>query len=262
MPGRFPWGLTVVCALAFALLVSLGVWQVQRLQWKQGLIDRAGAAASLAPEAPAAVLGREDPEFRKIALTCPGLATAPFVELQTIHDGQAGVRLISACRHPGYAQPLLVDRGFVAETVSARPPVSASEAPVRLVAEVRETPAAGPMDVAASGRRFYARDNAAMAKVLEVGEAVAPQTFYALTSSNPEWAALQPSAPPAAFSNNHLGYAITWFGLAVALAGFYIALLRRKPALKQPRSASGATGKTALKQPRSASEAIGKEDNS
>ncbi|HAJ02034.1 MAG TPA: Surfeit locus 1 family protein, partial [Brevundimonas sp.] len=44
----------------------------------------------------------------------------------------------------------------------------------------------------------------------------------------PGWEALQPSAPPAAFSNNHLGYALTWFGLALALAGFYIALLRRK----------------------------------
>ena len=37
-----------------------------------------------------------------------------------------------------------------------------------------------------------------------------------------------PSAPPAAFSNNHLGYALTWFGLALALVGFYIVLLRRK----------------------------------
>ena len=68
------------------------------------------------------------------------------------------------------------------------------------------------------------------------------------------------SAPPAAFSNNHLGYALTWFGLALALVGFYIVLLRRT--LKQPRSASEAIGKTALKQPRSASEAIGKEESS
>jgi len=67
-------------------------------------------------------------------------------------------------------------------------------------------------------------------------------TVFAITSSNPEWSALQPSAPPAAFSNNHLGYALTWFGLALAVVGFYIALLRRKP-LKQPRSANEAIGK-------------------
>ena len=228
MSPRFPWGRTVVCALMFALLCGLGVWQVQRMQWKNGLIAQAEAAAAALPEAPAYVLGADDPEFSKVSLICPGLATAPFVELQSIHEGQPGVRLISACRHPGYAQTLLVDRGFVAAAISARPPVSASDEPVQLTAEVRSTPAPGPMALAAEGRRFYARDNAAMARALDLGEPVAPWTLFALTSSNPEWQALEPSAPPAAFSNNHLGYALTWFGLAIALAGFYIALLRRR----------------------------------
>ena len=45
--ARFPWGLTIVCALAFALLCGLGVWQVRRMQWKNGLIDQAEAAAAL-----------------------------------------------------------------------------------------------------------------------------------------------------------------------------------------------------------------------
>ena len=33
-------------------------------------------------------------------------------------------------------------------------------------------------------------------------------------------------SPPPAFSNNHLGYAITWFGLALGLVGVYVAMLR------------------------------------
>ena len=37
-----------------------------------------------------------------------------------------------------------------------------------------------------------------------------------------------PSAAPKTLSNNHLGYALTWYGLAAALAGVYIAFLRRK----------------------------------
>jgi surfeit locus 1 family protein len=239
--ARFPYALTVVCILALALLCWLGTWQVQRMQWKSGLIDQAEAAAAALPEAPAYVLAADDPEFSKVSLICPGLATAPFLELQSIHDGQPGVRLISACRHPGYGQTLLVDRGFVSSEISARPPVSASDAPVQLTAEVRRTPPPGPMALAPEGRRFYARDNAAMARVLGLDEPVAPWTLFALTSSNPEWEALQPSAPPAAFSNNHLGYALTWFGLALALVGFYVVLLRKT--LKQPRSASEAIGK-------------------
>jgi surfeit locus 1 family protein len=225
---RFPWVLTIASAAAFAALITLGVWQVQRLQWKEALIAQAEAAADVLPEAPAYVLSADNPEFSRVSLICPGLATAPFVELQSIHEGKAGVRLISACRHASYSQTLLLDRGFVADDISARPPVSASDQPVQLVALVRETPPPGPMALAAEGRRFFARDNAAMARVLGVEGPVAPWTLFALTSSNPEWQALKPSAPPAAFANNHLGYAITWFGLALALLGVYIALLRRK----------------------------------
>ena len=75
---------------------------------------------------------------------------------------------------------------------------------------------------------FYGRDNAAMARALGIEGPVEARTLYALTSSNPEWPALKPSAPPAAFSNNHLGYALTWFGLAIALVVFYAALLLRR----------------------------------
>ncbi len=261
MSPRFPWGLTVVCVLAFALLCGLGAWQVQRMQWKNGLIARAEAAAALPPAPLVEVLALHEPEFRKVLIDCPGLATAPYVELQTIHEGQAGVRLISACRPTDFPAAFLIDRGFVAEGISARPPVAASTAPVRMTVELREVPPPGPMALPAEQGRFLARDTAGMARVLGVADPD-PNTLFALTSSNPEWRALQPSAPPAAFSNNHLGYALTWFGLALALAGFYIALLRGKSSLKQPRSASEAPGKTTLKQPRSASEALGKEENS
>ncbi len=40
------------------------------------------------------------------------------------------------------------------------------------------------------------------------------------------WPAPEPLPP--AIPNNHLGYAITWFGLAAALAGVYLAMLLRK----------------------------------
>lgn len=237
---RFPFGLTLAALVALALLCGLGVWQVQRMQWKNGLIDQAEAAAGLPPAPIAAVMALDDPAFRKVAIDCPGLATAPYVELQTIHDGEPGVRLISACRPAGFPTAFLIDRGFVSETISARPPVAVSTASFPVVAEVRETPPPGPMALPVDKGRFFARDMTGMAEALGVADPD-PNTLFALTSSNPELQALQPSAPPAAFSNNHLGYALTWFGLALALVGFYIVLLRKT--LKQPRSASEATGK-------------------
>lgn len=226
---RFPWGLTVVCALAFALLVSLGVWQVQRLRWKEGLIARAEAAAARPPAPLSDALADADPEFRQVVLACPGLATAAWVELQSINEGRPGVRLISACRPAEADRAFLIDRGFVADEISARPQVSVSTLPLAVVGRLRRTPPALIGAPAPDDGRFFDRDNVAMARVLGIQGPVSELTVYATTSTNPQWPALQPSAPPAAFSNNHLGYALTWFGLALALAGFYIALLRRRP---------------------------------
>lgn len=226
MHRRFPWALTLVCAVTFALLAALGVWQAQRMQWKNGLIAEAAAAEAM-PASDVLTAFRRG-EFARVGMDCPGLATAEYVELQTIYDGESGVRLISACRPSGFDFAILVDRGFVSESISARPPVSPSTVPVRIEGQLRQPTRPGPMALPPEGRRFFARDHMAMAETLGVRRDVMALMVYATTSSNPGWLALKPSAPPAAFTNNHLGYALTWFGLALALAGFYIVLLRRK----------------------------------
>ncbi|HEV2081349.1 MAG TPA: SURF1 family protein [Brevundimonas sp.] len=228
--GRFPWVLTVVCGTALALLIGLGAWQVRRLAWKESLIAQAAAAAAAPPAPLGEVLdGGDDPEFRRVIATCSRLSGAPSVELQSIQDGEAGVRLVSLCRFDATTPPILIDRGFVAETVSARPgPLpDDSRRNVPVLAQLRRVPPPGPLAPAPQGGRFFARDVPAMGRALGAAE-VQPMVLFALASTDPDWKALRPSAPPAAFSNNHLGYALTWFGLAIALTGFYVALLRRR----------------------------------
>lgn len=223
----FPWILTLVTAPALALLLALGVWQVQRLGWKEGLIAAAGDAAGRPPAPLSEVLDASEPEFRRALVVCPGLATAPYVELQSIADGEVGSRLISICRAPGLDAVFLIDRGFIADTAPDRPRLAASTLPLSLLVELRRTPAPGPMSPPSSQGRFYARDSASIARALGADDA-SEFTLFALASTNPEIGALQASAPPAAFANNHLGYALTWFGLAIALIGFYVALFRRR----------------------------------
>ena len=224
---RFPILLSLFVAACVVALCGLGTWQMQRMAWKEGLMARAEVAAQ-SPAAPLAeVLTAADPEFRKALVVCRGLPTAPYIELQSIHDGQPGSRLISACVPEGMTQTFLVDRGFVADFVSMRPPVLASTLPLSLVVELRRSPPPGGMTPAPEGGHFYGRDNAAMAAALDAG-APSEFTLFALTSPNPEWQALIAGAPPAAFSNNHLGYALTWYGLALALIGFYVAVLLRR----------------------------------
>jgi surfeit locus 1 family protein len=227
---RFPILLTLFVAACIVVLCGLGVWQVQRMAWKEALIAQAEIAARSPPAPLAEVLTAADPEFRKALIVCRGLPTAPYIELQSIHDGEPGSRLISACVPEGMDQTFLVDRGFIPDSAPARPRVLASTLPLAMVVELRRSPPPGAMTPAPANGRFYGRDNAAIADQLGAG-APSAFTLFALTSPNPEIGALTASAPPAAFSNNHLGYALTWFGLALALVGFYVAVLvrRRKP---------------------------------
>ncbi|MNS54841.1 SURF1 family protein [compost metagenome] len=233
---RFPVVLTVLAAVLLGVLLALGVWQVQRMQWKEGLIAGAEAAADKPPLPLAEALKVENPEFRRVLLTCRGLSAAPYVELQSIENSDAGVRLVSACAVDG-GPILLVDRGFVSAEISARPPVNAADTmPVVITGVLRRSPAPSALTPPPAEGRFYGRDAEAMARALKVEGPVSPFTVFATTSTNPDWAALKPSAPPAAFTNNHLGYALTWFGLAVALIAFYGVLLRRRMTRKDTES--------------------------
>lgn len=225
---RFPWGLTLLVIPAVAVLIGLGGWQLQRLAWKNGLIAGSDVAATQ-PRVPLLDIYGDGTglEFRRITVDCAGLANAPFVEMRSIVDGEGGVRLYSLCRSDGIDAPLLVDRGFVADDVPERPPVAVSDTPLPIEGELRQVPAASWLTPASDGKTFYAPEPAAMARALGSPGPAGPVMIFATVSTNPEFPALRPSAPPASFSNNHLGYALTWFGLALALVGVYVAMLGR-----------------------------------
>lgn len=232
---RFPVGLTVAVAISLSILIGLGVWQLQRLAWKENLLTRVEALQAAPAQSAAAALERmaagADLDFARISIECPGLASAPYLQLYSVRDGQPGARLISACQtNDGRYRTILVDRGFVDETVSARPKVNVSDRAPIAVTGVLRVPEKGnfvspPNDVA--GNRWYVRDVPAMAKALNA-DAPAPLVLMAETSSNPEWKALDPAPLPAQITNRHLEYALTWFGLAAALVGVYVAMLWRR----------------------------------
>lgn len=231
--ARFPVGLTIATAIALAILLALGTWQLQRLAWKRDLLARIEALQT-APAQPAGpVLDRaaegEGADFTRVTATCPGLAAAPFLELYAIRDGKAGARLISACPIDSAAyRTLLVDRGFVADTISARPPVNPSdETPLAVTGVLRAPEPGNTFSPPNRPDRWFTRDVAAMAAVLGAPDP-APMFLMTETPTNPEWQALVPAPVPANIANRHLEYAVTWYGLAAALVGVYAAMLLRK----------------------------------
>jgi surfeit locus 1 family protein len=228
---RFPWVLTVASLIAFAILVTLGVWQLQRLQWKEALVAEVEAAAKAPPLPLAEALALNSPAWRRAMVDCPGLATAPFVELRAIFDaGQGpkpGVRLISPCPRPNGA--ILVDRGFVDAEISARPPEAPSSEIVRVTGVLVPAEKPGGFTPATEGRYWFARDLPAMARALGAAN---PAPFFLSAETPSGFNAAKPIPPKPQLSNRHLGYVLTWFGLAAALACVYSAMLFQR--LKKP----------------------------
>ncbi len=232
---RFPWGLTLLVIPAVAVLIALGVWQMQRLAWKNDLLARLEATRTAEAMPLATVLDEaargSDIEHRRVILDCPGLAEARHVELTAIVEGQSGVRVISPCMTTAGGARILIDRGFVGDD-DMTPLGAVPEG--RTITEVTGVLRRGsegnwltPVAELREGPPLYYARQAAIADDLGLAGADAPWFVLAETSTNPDWPALRPIALPADVANNHLGYALTWFGLALGLVGVYVAMLRR-----------------------------------
>jgi surfeit locus 1 family protein len=232
-PRGFPVGMTIAALIALAILIGLGAWQLQRLKWKEGLLAHIAALQSaparpIEPVLDALSQGR-DVDFTRVKADCPGLASAPFVELYGIIEGQAGARLVSACEVASARyRTVLVDRGFVPDTVAARPAVDpAAKAPLTVTGVLRKPEGGNLFTPPSSPRRWYVRNAAGMARQLDA-PAPAPYFLMAETATSPQFNALTPAPLPTDIPNRHLEYALTWFGLAGSLACVYAAALFKR----------------------------------
>ncbi len=204
--------------LGGAILVSLGVWQMQRLSWKQEVLadieQRIAGAAGALPD-------QINPERDKYA---PVLVTGKLVmpELHVLvgaKDLGAGYRLIQPLEIG--ARRIMVDRGFI--------PLEAKDAPrdlgtVRLTGNLhwpQETDSyTPPPDLGKA--IWFARDVPAMAAALETE----PVLLVVRTQEGGTSEGITPlPVGSAGIANDHLQYAITWFSLAfiwLAMTGYLL----------------------------------------
>lgn len=194
------------------ILLGLGTWQAQRLAWKTDLLARI-AAAEAAPPAPFS-----DPPAPYAKLEAIGLfdhAREALLGIE-IRANRMGARLlVPFLRDSG--PPLFVDRGWVPLDGLASLP--RPEGTQRITGYVRFGEPAGRFaaqdDVA--GRRFYHFDPAGIGAALGV-PGMAP---YALVLLGQPGNLPEPAQTLPRPRNNHLGYAITWYGLALSLVGVF-----------------------------------------
>jgi surfeit locus 1 family protein len=222
---------SVAAASAFAVLLSLGLWQLDRKAWKDGLIatlEQRLSAPPVALPAPATWprLRAADDEFLRVAMTAELLndREAPvYTSGSSLREGSSG---------PGYwiftparladGALVMVNRGFVPDgkqDPGTRPDGEVA-GPINMVGVLRWPELPGLFTPAGDPTRniWFSRDSNAIAAAK--GVSVAP--FYLELESPdppgglPRTGRLHPTLP-----NNHFGYALTWLGLACVLVGVY-----------------------------------------
>lgn len=228
--------LALLVTAAFAGLVSLGVWQVQRLGWKRALIERVErglAAASVAAPGPGdwARIGAED-SYRRVVVQ--GVFDhGREACTQAVTELGPGCWVMTPLRtEAGWW--LLVNRGFV--DAAHRDPATRTTGQIAGSARVEgllrlSEPRGGFLrrnDPAAD--RWYSRDVAALAAARQLPAAeVAPYFIDARVTVD---GGPVGGLTVVRFHNNHLVYALTWFGLAGMVVAGAVLVVRREQRLR------------------------------
>lgn len=192
------------CALF--LLLSLGAWQTQRLQWKEELLARISRQQEK-PEAPlpGKIENPEDWEFRRVVLKGYFLPGKFFLLGPRVQNGKAGFERIEAFRHKNGV--VFVNRGWTQDGKMKSPPERSLKGVVRVPEKGYFTPQNDP-----AKNDWYWADIAAMTSA------------SGLKNVQPILVSLSPLPQ---IPNNHLAYALFWFGMAGALVVIYALSSRR-----------------------------------
>ena len=203
-----------------AVLVWLGVWQLQRLEWKTAILDEISAkmrgpvtAIPVRPDE-----GRD--EFSSVA-TDGTLLKGEIHVLTSQPNRGPGFRVIQRLDLGG--RVILMDRGFIAQSLKndKRPLVSGHfEGNLLWPDEIDPTFTPDP-DLKAN--IWFARDVPAMAKAL----GAEPVLMVLRQSSETQQVVVPWPVDSAGIANNHFQYALTWFSLALGWLGMTVYLLWR-----------------------------------
>jgi surfeit locus 1 family protein len=266
--------LLVPAAIAFAMLIALGTWQLQRKAWKEALITTLNERLAKPPEPlPAAAswptIDRDDTEYRRVAFT----ATFDDSKEALVYAAASAFR--PDVSGPGYwvftparleeGRVVMVNRGFVPQDLApkdlapkdlvpkdlpnpARRPGGHLDGPIAITGTLRwpDTPSwFTPRDEPAHNLWFL-RDPAAIAAAKGLRD-IAP--FYVEQETPvPPGGYPQPGRLEVRLRNEHLQYVVTWYGLALVLVVIFAVWARSflrstgpqaKPEMVKPHAGSG-----------------------
>ena len=222
----------VMFAVLFAGFSALGVWQVQRLAWKQELIRQVDARIHAAPveaPSPGQAVTREADQYRRVVVN-GRFDHARETLVKAVTDLGPGYWVLTPLETDG-GFAVLINRGFVPPERQKPADRAAGQVggQAAVVGLLRMTEPDGGFLRAndPAGDRWFSRDVAGIAKTKGVQEPVA--SYFIDADSTPNsggWP--RGGLTVVRFANSHLIYALTWFGMALMSAAGFVLFWREE----------------------------------
>ncbi|MEL7542893.1 MAG: SURF1 family protein [Pseudomonadota bacterium] len=220
---------------AFAVLIGLGTWQMQRLAWKNELTAKITARVDAAPLSVDQVSRKQSDggDVEYLPVVARGLLEHDrAVRVYALDRGRAGWHVYTPLKIDTDRR-VFINRGFVPDPLDGTDlPLAEPSGEQTVTGLVRTAPATTSVFTPENdpeARRFYWRALSVMvASVVDKSEVTfapffidqrASEGWVRADGSSARWPV--PGTTRIKLSNRHLEYAITWYGLALALAGVY-----------------------------------------
>ncbi len=215
----------VLLAVSFTVLIALGTWQVHRLQWKEELLSDIAERRAMPPigadKIGAVLASGDDVDYRPVNVTGTFDHSLEQYFFAT-HDGQTGYFVFTPLKLSG-GEFIFVNRGFIPydrkDPATRAPGQVAGEVNVSGLARSRldGKPSVMVPDNDPAKNIFYWKDLDGMAAHAGLPKSRVLQFFIdAGDAPNPGGLPVG-GVTQFDFPNNHLQYALTWYGLAAAL---------------------------------------------
>ncbi|MEO5826105.1 MAG: SURF1 family cytochrome oxidase biogenesis protein [Gemmatimonadales bacterium] len=231
---------TAVLALVAILTIGamlLGRWQLRRLNDRRaGNVER---IATLAAPAVRVIPGTSsaDADGHRVTMLGEFDPTVQVLLRGRVHRSAPGLHVVTAFRGESGGPIIWVLRGFVytpdgvtpPDTIAA--PTSGAVTVEGIAYRLPETDNGGQPIDAGMHRTYRRLDRVALHTLLP-----AALDLYVIESGDQAGPGRLPTAePPLLDDGPHLGYAIQWFGIALAIAAFGIIVVRRDGRARPPR---------------------------
>jgi surfeit locus 1 family protein len=224
-------GPTLVTVVCLTILLGLGTWQVQRLHWKETLQEAIDRRAHDAPVDIAAVVAAADADYRAVKASGVFLYDHEFFLFATaLKSGEGGYHVLTPLQLAD-ARFFLVDRGWIPYAKKQAEGGFSRPSGIVEVRGILRMPAPRgwfqPHNDPAKGD-WYSVDLAKMAETAKLGPLL-PYVLDADASAN-EGGYPVGGQTILALRNDHFGYALTWYGLAIVLLVIYgLSSFRKTP---------------------------------